>query len=180
MGVLYTALYGTRDAPQIWQHEVRRALLEMGFRQSVTQPSVYVHDQRGVYLVVHVDDFLISGDQETLDWVYATLSERWELKRCVISSCPEDAHETTYLNRRLKWNTHNEMSYEGDAKHHERLLRDWGLTSCKGVSSPLTTALEEAAGNGKELPESEGRRVRQSIARVNFMCQDRPDLCYAS
>ena len=62
VGVLYKALYGTRDAPQIRQHEVRKTLKELGFRQSVTQPSVYVHDQNGIYLVVHVDDFLISSD----------------------------------------------------------------------------------------------------------------------
>ena len=31
VGVLYKALYGTRDAPQIWQHEVRKALIEIFF-----------------------------------------------------------------------------------------------------------------------------------------------------
>merc|ERR1711873_311871 len=55
-----------------------------------------------------------------------------------------------------------------------------GLSSCKGVSSPLTPAFEEGVGSGRELTDSEARRVRQSIARVSFMCQDGPDLCYAS
>ena len=59
VGVLHKAPYGTCDAPQIWQHEVRKTLKELGFRHNVTQPSVYVHDQRGIYLVVHVDDFLM-------------------------------------------------------------------------------------------------------------------------
>ena len=180
VGILRKALYGTRDAPQIWQHEIRRVLKKVGFRQSVSQPSVYVHDRRDIYLVVHVDDFLISGDQPSLDWLFNTLSSEWELKRCVISSCPNDAHETSYLNRRLKWNLHNEISYEGDKKHSDRLLREWGLAKGKGVSSPLTHPLEEGVGKGRALSDSEGRHVRQSIARVNFMCQDRPDLCYAS
>ena len=73
VGVLHKALYGTRDAPQVWQHEVRRTLTELGFRQSIIQPSVYIHDQKGLYLVVHVDDFLIAGDQSGLDWVYVGL-----------------------------------------------------------------------------------------------------------
>ena len=73
---------------------------DLGFRQSVTQPSVYIHDQQQLYLVVHVDDFLVSGDQEALDWVYKTLSRQWELKKCIVSCSPDDAHETSYLNRR--------------------------------------------------------------------------------
>ena len=62
----------------------------------------------------------------------------------------------------------------------ERLLREWGLISCKGVSSTLTTLLEEGVGNGKALTDSEGRRVRQLIAHVNVMCQDQTDLCHVS
>ena len=180
VGVLHKALYGTRDAPQIWQHEIRRVLKAAGFRQSAAQPSVYIHDVRGILLVVHVDDFLISGDPESLEWLFDALSAEWDLKRCVLSSSPNDAHETSYLNRRLKWNVHNELSYEGDRKHSDRLLHDWGLVKGKGVNSPLTHPLEEGVGNGRVLSDSEGRRVRQSIARINFMCQDRPDLCYVS
>ena len=33
------------------------------------------------------------------------------------ATAPEDAHETTYLNKKLKWNEANWMSYEGDEKH---------------------------------------------------------------
>ena len=69
VGVLRKALYGTRDAPQIWQHEVRRILKQMGFRQSCLQPSVYIHDAKEIFLVVHVDDFLIAADQQALNWV---------------------------------------------------------------------------------------------------------------
>merc|ERR1711954_121436 len=61
--VLHKALYGTRDAPQIWQHEVRRTLTELGFLQSVPQPSVYIRDKTGLYFVAHVDGFLTVGDR---------------------------------------------------------------------------------------------------------------------
>ena len=180
VGVLHKALYGTRDAPQIWQHEVRGTLTRMGFRQSCLQPSVYIHDVREILLVVHVDDFLVAASQEALEWVFAEMSLSYELKRKVVSSCPHDAHDTSYLNRRIRWNVHNELSYEGDSKHTERLLKDWGLKQCKPVSSCMTKELERSVGDGAELSSTEGRRVRQSIARVNFMCQDRPDLCSAA
>ena len=72
------------------------------------------------------------------------------------------------------------MSYEGDEKHADVLLRDWGLVHCRAVSSTLTKELEDKIGDGCKLSESEVRRVRRSIARINFMSQDRPDLCCAA
>lgn len=180
VGLLRKALYGTRDAPQIWQHEVRKTLKQMGFRQSTLQPSVYVHDEMEIMLVVHVDDFLVAASQEALDWVYNEMSKVYELKKTVVSSCPEDAHETSYLNRKIRWDVQNWMSYEGDDKHTELLLREWGMVQCKSVSSTLTKELVEQIGEGARLGETEERRVRRSIARVNFMSQDRPDLCCAA
>ena len=180
VGMLVKALYGTRDAPQIWQHEVRRTLKSIGFRQSVVQPSVYFHDVHEVMLLVHVDDFLIAATQVSLDWVYTEMSKVYELKRNILSSSPDDAHVVSYLNRKLKWDVHNYMSYEGDTKHTEMLLREWGLVQCKSVSSTLTKELAEHVDQGAALSATESSRVRRSIARVNFMCQDRPDLCCAA
>ena len=180
VGELVKALYGTRDAPQIWQHEVRKTLKAMGFRQSTSQPSVYFHDKREVFLMVHVDDFLVAGTHQSLEWVYTEMSKVYELKRAIISSCPSDAHAASYLNRKLTWDTYNNMSYEGDPKHTDMLLKEWGLVQCKSVSSTLTKELADNVGEGPKLNESEGRRVRRSIARVNFMSQDRPDLCCAA
>ena len=101
VGILHKALYGTRDAPQIWQHEVRQTLKRLEFRQSSLQPSVYIHDLREIFLVVHVDDFLISAAQSALDWTYMELAKVYELKQKIISSDPSDAHITTYLNRKI-------------------------------------------------------------------------------
>ena len=168
VGLLRKALYGTRDAPQIWQSEVRRTLEKVGFRRCALQPSVYIHDAKEILLVIHVDDFLVVASQDALDWVYKEVSKVYELKKKIISSAPEDAHETTYLNRKLKWNEANWMSYEGDEKHADVLLRDWGLVHCRAVSSTtLTKELEDKIGDG-------------CIARINFMSQDRPDLCCAA
>ena len=180
VGLLRKALYGTRDAPQNWQSEVRRTLESLGFRRYALQPSVYIHDAKEILLVTHVDDFLGAASQDALDWVYKEVSKVHELKQKIISSAPEDAQETTCLNRKLKWNEANWMSYEGDEKHADVLLRDWGLVHCRAVSSTLTKELEDKIGDGCKLSESEGRRVRRSVARVSFMRQDRLDLCCAA
>ena len=46
MGKLSKAMYGTRDAPQVWQEEVRATMMAMGFTECITQPGIYYHEDR--------------------------------------------------------------------------------------------------------------------------------------
>ena len=60
------SLYGTRDGPQIWQQEVNNSLRKLGFQRSVFQPSVFTNKTRCLVVVIHVDDFLCSGQRDYL------------------------------------------------------------------------------------------------------------------
>ena len=69
VGKLERALYGTRDAPQIWQQEVSDSLTKLKFHRSVYQPGVFVHKTWNVAVYIHVDDFLCSGQRYDLLWM---------------------------------------------------------------------------------------------------------------
>ena len=73
VGILNKAMYGLRDAPQVWQQEVRRILSGMGFYESKTSPCVYFNPLTEVRLVTHVDDFLCTGPEEQLRNFYHEL-----------------------------------------------------------------------------------------------------------
>ena len=51
MGLLDKAMYGLRDAPQVWQQEVRRILGGMGYCESKTSPCVYANPRTEVRIV---------------------------------------------------------------------------------------------------------------------------------
>ena len=65
VGVLKRALYGTRDAPQLWGEDVKRKMIAMGFTSSTLQPSVYHNKEKDIMVVVHVDDFLSERGSRT-------------------------------------------------------------------------------------------------------------------
>ena len=63
VGLLQKAMYGTRDAPQIWAKEVQKVMEGVGFVISMFQPSVYYHPSkdhrccaRGRLLVLRRDE----------------------------------------------------------------------------------------------------------------------------
>ena len=72
---LERAMYGTRDAPMIWQDPSRKTPLGVKFKESVTHPGVFQDETRGIFLCVHVDDLLCAGLHEDLMWLNETIVE---------------------------------------------------------------------------------------------------------
>ena len=69
VGNLERAMYGTRDAPMIWQDHLRKTQLDMKFKEPVTHPGVFQHQTQDILLCVHVDDLLCTGLREDLMWL---------------------------------------------------------------------------------------------------------------
>ena len=81
VGLLQKAMYGTPNAPQIWAKEVQKVMEGLGFVISIFQPSVHYHPSKILIVVVHVDDFLCSGEMKELEWLYDNLAQKFELKK---------------------------------------------------------------------------------------------------
>ena len=61
VGRLRLALYGTRDAAQLWQECLAQHLVEIGFVRGVSNPCVYHRRSRGIRVLVHGDDYAFTG-----------------------------------------------------------------------------------------------------------------------
>lgn len=57
-------LYGLKQAPLLWQQHVKTHLTKVGFKQSVFDQCLYMkieEENEPVYVIHHVDDFLVIG-----------------------------------------------------------------------------------------------------------------------
>ena len=57
-------MYGTQDAPAVWQKLVNNSTSSKGFSASSTVACLYFNAETGVRVVAHVDDFLLSGPRK--------------------------------------------------------------------------------------------------------------------
>ncbi|XP_071727546.1 uncharacterized protein [Rutidosis leptorrhynchoides] len=65
---LVKSLYGLKQAPRKWNEKFCDVMFEYGFKQSVNDYSLFVKTDgiNGVYLLVYVDDIIITGSSEAI------------------------------------------------------------------------------------------------------------------
>lgn len=100
MGKLKKAMYGMRDAPQIWADTVKEKMFELGSNVSGLHPSVGWNVARGLMVVVYVDDVMCIGSVDALGWLFDSLNKQYDLKRHMLE--PDSTKEVKYLNRVLR------------------------------------------------------------------------------
>jgi hypothetical protein len=75
------SLYGLKQAARDWNLLIKRELLQWGFVQSLADPCMFIHPQRGIRLLVYVDDVVAAAkEQGEIDWFFEKLSGRFNAK----------------------------------------------------------------------------------------------------
>ena len=68
MAKLDLSMYGTREAAVAWQSEVRQVAENIGFAVSIANPCVFKHHARHIETMVHGDNLISWGDEESMQW----------------------------------------------------------------------------------------------------------------
>ena len=98
VGQLLLCLYGTRDAAKEWQGTLSDHLRTLGFVPGLGHPSVFKHEERGLCVLVHGDDYFTSGHTDQLDWLEKNLGEKFEIQTQRIGNGPGRELEGKILN----------------------------------------------------------------------------------
>jgi hypothetical protein len=176
VGKLVKSMYGTRDAPQIWQETVELKLASIGFTASALHPAIYMHFDKEIRVVVHVDDFLCKGSRKHLKWLHDELAKAYDLKVKVIGNDHDLDKEGTFLGRLIRW-TSDGIEVEGDPKHADVLISEWGMGQANGVETPIVAQDSEDREEVRQpMGAEDARRYRRAVARFNYMAQDRCDI----
>ena len=108
VGRLKKAMCGTRSAPLMWQKMVRQVMAKLGSKDCITVPCMFYHQERDMYVFVHVDDFLCFGEVKDLKWFQESLEKEFELKAEII----QPGGSAAYLGRTISWE-HDGIGFEG-------------------------------------------------------------------
>ena len=149
---------------------------------------MFRHPDRGVWTLVHGDDYCSAGYPGELDWLENVLSKRYDVTTQRIGDGNQrngepKAREGQVLNRVIR-RTGSGWELEADLRHAELIVQQLGLGDGKTAATPVVDMPETSVVDEEEEEETlapEQATVYMAIgSRCNYLAPDRPDLQYAT
>ena len=184
-GRLLKSMYGTQDASSIWQRDYTALLQEHTYEKGRSNSAVFFSNESQGRVIVHGDDFLILGTQETIDAFEKMLATKYEYKKLFnIGTDQGDCNSGIFLNRVLElrrepkgtWN----LTLEPDARHAQIIIEQLGLHNDRtGVEMPnekRSSEQQHRDAQSKALNSRDTALYKSAVMRAAYLAQDRIDI----
>ncbi|KAJ0746343.1 putative RNA-directed DNA polymerase [Helianthus annuus] len=170
---LVKSLYGLKQAPRKWNEKLTSVLLNMGFKQSLCDHSLFILSKSDVLVVllVYVDDIVITGNCSVeIARIKKNLSESFLIKDLGL----------------LKYFLGIEVLYSDKSvclsqrKYCLELLNEFGYLGCKPVGTPikLSHVVTNKIENDKVVLENI-TGFQKLVGKLIYLSLTRPDISYA-
>ncbi|PKU84061.1 Retrovirus-related Pol polyprotein from transposon TNT 1-94 [Dendrobium catenatum] len=133
---LQKAIYGLRQAPRQWYTTFTQFLLTIGFKYSQADPSLltYTQNQTRIFLLVYVDDILVTGNNNAaISTVLTKLQSQFNMKNL------GPAHH--FLG--IKIQSLKDKYFLSQSSYALSILKSVNLTDCNPLSNPSCTKLPD-------------------------------------
>ena len=185
--LLRKALYGLRDAPRAFEMKVLTVMQLLEFSQGLVSPCTYYLEPRCLRVLVHGDDFIVSGKRNDSAWFRDELGKHLIVKDrgCLgPDNAKGDIQCVTILGRIVTWNPPGSpggesIFYEADPRHGQLLAHQLGLRSgAKGAKTPGVKQ-NSIALDSAELDVAGVTKFRSCTMRASYLGLDRPEMQFA-
>ena len=168
--LLKKALYGLKQAPRAWYSRIDKHLMQLGFRRSLNEATLYIKGDEINFVVVslYVDDLLITGSNEELMKKFReNMKQTFEMT---------DLGEMAYfLGMEIKQKNGEVFIYQ--KKYAKEILKKFRMDECKSVDTPMCQ-------KKKLSKEDEAKKVDETLYRsligcLMYLTATRPDILHA-
>ncbi|XP_024190212.1 uncharacterized mitochondrial protein AtMg00810-like [Rosa chinensis] len=169
---LLKSLYGLKQAPRAWNDKFTAFLPALGFTSSYADPSLFVKitGSSKVYLLLYVDDIIITGNSEALiAEVKTQLQTEFEMKDL------GDLHY--FLGLEIKYVTNG--LFVSRYKYAKDLLPKAGLNDCHTHLTPCQSGVKLLKDVGTPLSSQDIAHFRSLVGCLQYLTFTRPDIAYS-
>ncbi|KAL6324620.1 hypothetical protein AAG906_013433 [Vitis piasezkii] len=167
---LHKAIYGLKQAPRAWYHELRQFLLTSGFKNSHSDTSLFVlcSSNHVVYLLVYVDDIILSGSDTLVSQFVDYLAQRFSLK---------DLGPLSYF-LGVEVVPHRLGILLSQRRYIQDLLIRTNMADAKPVLTPLPTS-STTISLTSGTPLSDPTPYHAAVGSLQYLSLTRPDISFA-
>ena len=167
---LKKALYSLKQAPWAWYHELRQFLLSIGFvnAKSDTSLFIYKHMLLIMYLLVYVDDLILTGNDDSVLTKFTNqLAAKFSIK---------DLGSLSYfLGVEVIPSTHGVLLSQH--KYIHDLLEKTHMLNAKDVHTPMSPNHMPSLHDGTSLTDA--TTYRSIVGGLQYLSLTRPDVAFA-
>lgn len=161
---LNRALYGLKEAPKVWNDTFDKFVIENQFKRS-DYDSCFYH-KKGVWLILYVDDILVTGNTNKVEETINALSKKFQAK--------DMGQVREFLGMTIKGSEEN--LFISQSKMVERILKQFNMEQCKGAVTPM----EEGFQLDEDQEIIQNVPYRQLIGSLLYLSTtSRPDITYS-
>ncbi|KAJ0575195.1 putative RNA-directed DNA polymerase [Helianthus annuus] len=167
---LKKSLYGLKQAPRAWYTRFSTHLLSRGFRSSICDSSlfIYQHGTSTAYLLLYVDDIVVTASDSTLLTSIITMLSR---EFAMTDLGPLHHFLGITVTRDSTGLFLSQSQYARDIIHRAN------MTGCKPCATPCDTGSKLGANDGDLL--TDGTLYRSLAGALQYLTFTRPDITYA-
>ena len=171
---LRKALYGLKHSPKLWQQHFASVMEKNNFRRMKSDPNLYVHESKKLYVLAYVDDLMFFGSCADVSTLIADLQKDLLLK---VTGTLDEGNSATFLGRNLK-RTSTFISVGMSPSYIDAMLELYGLTQCRHALAPGSDALRNNF-DVEPLDPEDHKRYRRAVGQLLWLSSVRPDIMYA-
>lgn len=167
---MHKALYGLKQAPRAWYEKIDRYLLDLGFKRSLSEFTLYIKkvNHSVVVLSLYVDDLLVTGnDVQLIENVKQGLFAGFEMT---------DLEKMAYfLGLEIKQSPYEIFICQ--RKYLKEILKKFQMEECRSVSTPMAAKEKLQKSDGTEAVDVS--MYRSLIGCLMYLTTTRPDILFA-
>ena len=171
--LLNKALYGLKQSPLLWSNDLKQALLDLGFKQSIADESIFILNNGSIYIIlaVYVDDILVlAATQDQIQSIFTSLSAKFKLRNL--------GPVKKFLGLDIYRPFPTGSVFLSQSTYSRKMLHKFNMADC----NPVKTPSEPSFNLHKRTPDEEpadNELYRQIIGSVMFLSQyTRPDIAH--
>ena len=173
------SIYGLKQSPRIWNENVHKSMISMGFTRSLSDSCLYHRKVDGteLYVAIYVDDIMISGSSLKVVKRFKTeMAHKYRMK---------DMGPLKYfLGIEIDVDNDNNTISLGQKKYANDVLVRFGMADSKPALIPMEPGCKLSVTMGPKTPEeikaSELFPYREIVGSLMYlMTCTRPDLAYS-
>ena len=171
---LLKSIYGLKQSLRSSYGKINSFFSEQGFSGNEQDPSMFIHRNRQIILILYVDDLVLAAPtKDKISWIRNTLHQKFEMT--------DLGNLTIFLGLEIRRNRQARTLHLSQTTYLQKILDRERMQNCNPATTPADPNVRlEKCELSYKASEEDKKRYQSAVGSLMYaMLRTRPDITYA-